>query len=146
MQIITQPLPRHDLLDRKREPIRQRQEKVPPRHDRDHDHARSRPAREQGLTTHPLARRQRARIHGRAVFGARLGDGECCLFDSDGLDGEDEFEEGAGDEGGGEVSGEVVVQEELAAHEVEGEVVEGPGDEEEAGGVVEAGAGAWGRG
>lgn len=39
--------------------------------------------------------------------------------------------------------GEVVVQEELAAHEEEGEVVGGPGEEEEAGGIVEAGARAW---
>lgn len=146
MQIIPQPLPRHDLLHRKREPISQRHEEVPPPNDGDHNHARRGPASEQTLAAQPLAGRQRARSHGRAVLGPRLGDGESGLLESDGLDGEDEFEEGAGDEGGGEVGGEVVVQEELAAHEVEGEVVEGPGDEEEACGVVEAGAGACGMG
>ena len=39
------------------------------------------------------------------------------------------------------MGGEVVVEEELAAHEVEGEVMGGPAEEEEAGAVVEAGAG-----
>lgn len=70
----------------------------------------------------------------------RNGSRGVCL---DGLDVEDEFDEGAGDEDGGQVRGEVVVEEELAAHDVEGDVVGGPGEKEEAGGVVEAGAGAW---
>jgi hypothetical protein len=35
------------------------------------------------------------------------------------------------------VGWEVVVEEELAAHDVEGDVVGGPGEEEEAGRVVE---------
>ena len=39
------------------------------------------------------------------------------------------------------MGGEVVVEEELSAHEVEGEVMSGPAEEEEAGAVVEAGAG-----
>ena len=39
------------------------------------------------------------------------------------------------------MGGEVVVQEELSAHKVEGEVMGGPAEEEEAGAVVEAGAG-----
>ena len=41
------------------------------------------------------------------------------------------------------MGGEVVVEEELAAHEVEGEVMGGPAEEEEAGAVVEAGAGSY---
>ena len=39
------------------------------------------------------------------------------------------------------MGGEVVVEEELAAHKVEGEVMGGPAEEEEAGAVVEVGAG-----
>ena len=39
------------------------------------------------------------------------------------------------------MGGEVVVEEELSAHEVEREVMGGPAEEEEAGAVVEAGAG-----
>ena len=57
-----------------------------------------------------------------------------------GVEVEDKFEQGTRDEGGGEVGGQVVVEEELSAHEVEGEVVGCPAEEEEAGGVVEAGA------
>ena len=60
-----------------------------------------------------------------------------------GLDIEDKFDERAGDERGRKVRGEVVVQEELASHDEEGDVVGGPGEEEEAGRVVEARAGAW---
>ena len=39
------------------------------------------------------------------------------------------------------MGGKVVVEEELTAHEVEGEVMGGPAEEEEAGAVIEAGAG-----
>ena len=65
------------------------------------------------------------------------------VFQTDGIEIEDEFQQRAGYEGGGEVGGEVVMEEELAAHEVEGEVVGGPAEEEEAGAVVEAGAGSY---
>ena len=39
------------------------------------------------------------------------------------------------------MGGKIVVEEELSAHEVEGEVMGGPAEEEEAGAVVQAGAG-----
>ena len=58
------------------------------------------------------------------------------VFEVDGIDVEDEFDESASHEGRGEMSGEVVVKEELTAHDVEGNVVGGPGEEEETGRVV----------
>lgn len=63
------------------------------------------------------------------------------VFETDGIEIEYEFQQGTGYKGGGEVSGEVVVEEKLSAHEVEGEIMGGPAEEEEAGAVVEAGAG-----
>ena len=65
------------------------------------------------------------------------------LFQSDGIEIEDEFQKCTSDKGGGQMGREVVVKEQLAAHKIEGQVVGGPGEEEEARAVVEAGASAW---
>ena len=146
MQIIPQPLPRiHLIRIQPRFPIRQRQEKPPStNHKRQHNTARS-PQRQHGLTRDPIFRRNHDPLAASIFVLARglgLGLLEDVFVETDGVEVEDEFEEGAGDEGGGEVSGEVVVEEELAAHEVEGEVVGGPAEEEEAGAVVETGTSA----
>lgn len=151
MQIIPQPFPPHHLLHAQpRFPIRQRQEEPPTPHHERHDDPRGAPQREHAIPTDAVFGRHdplgaRAGAFHAAFVTAGCGHlGVDILLQGDRVEVEDKFEEGAGDEGGGEVGGEIVMQEELAAHEVEGEVVSGPGEEEEASAVVEAGAGAWG--
>ena len=158
MQIIPQPLPRIHLRRlQPRFPIRQRQKVPPAGNYHGHDPRRRGPERQERVPTHAIPGREvsfgeaggdsatspTAALLDAPVFFAvagRGGEGGDGVVEGDGVEVEDEFEEGAGDEGGGEVGGEVVVQEELAAHEVEGEVMRGPAEEEESGGVVEAGA------
>lgn len=142
MQIIVQPLPRqHTGNVQSRLSICQRhKEPETIQNSRNQDACRS-PHHEQLVT---LEMRTRFR-HGLrlAVCGggglAFLGAGavEDGVFESDGVDVEDEFDESACDERGAKVGGQVMVEEELAAHEVEGEVVSGPAEEEETGAVVE---------
>ena len=152
MQIIPQPLPCINLPGiQPRLPIRQRQEKPPPANHHAHNRRRSGPEREERVRTHSFPSTDislRCALCFCAVgvfFGGVVGGGRRggVRGNIDGIEVEDEFEEGTGDEGGGEVGGEVVVQEELAAHEVEGEVVRCPAEEEESRGVVEAGAGTY---
>lgn len=141
MQIITQPLPRIDLIGRQpRPPIRQREEEGKPiKHRRQH-HPRSNPRAQHTLPPQSLLRSLEVfpRLFGNLgrefIFLGRDAGGDFVV--EHGVDVEDEFDEGAGHEAGCQVGGEVVVQEELAAHEVEGEVVGCPAEEEEAGRVV----------
>lgn len=92
------------------------------------------PGGEQGLAGNALPDGPGTR--GLGDLAAFLGEGGGVGW----LDVEDELDQGTGDEGAGEMSWQIMVQEELAAHDEEGDVVSGPGQEEESGAVVQAGA------
>ena len=146
VQVIAEPFSRIDLVGvQTRLAIRQRQEEPPSANHKCEQHPSRSPQSQHSLTRDAILGRHHDSL-ASSIFVLGRGLGLRLLQDvfvqANGIKIEDEFEEGACDEGGREVGGEVVVEEELAAHEVEGEVVGGPAEEEEAGAVVEAGAGA----
>jgi hypothetical protein len=142
VQIVVQPLPRLHLLNTQpRLPVSQRSKVQETPHNNSKNTTSSSPHTQQ-IRLHSSLTNRLVLLHSSLLV---LGDGGIArgyVVEVDGVDVEDEFDEGAGYEGGGEVGGEVVVEEELAAHDVEGDVMGGPGEEEETGRVVETVAGA----
>lgn len=144
MQVISEPLPRNDLLGTQaRLAVCQRQEEPPPTNrNRQHNPTGS-PKRQHTLSAHALLGRNDDPFTS-AVFvlarGLVLRLLQEVLVQSDRIEVADEFEQGTRDESGREMGGQVVVEEELAAHDEEGDIVSGPAKEEETGAVVETGA------
>lgn len=136
MQIVSEPLPSEDLLDREaRVAVSKRQEEVPAGDQHKRDNEESDPSGEHALACESLA-------CGDVVLGAGsnllvLGRGLI-----DGLRVEDKFEEGTSNQARGQVGREIMMQEKLSSHEVEWEVMGGPGQPEEASRVVESRASA----
>ena len=141
MQIIIQPLPSLHLLHAHpgRAISQRRKKRKPPHQNRNHNSTRS-PRSQQTLSSKPLPDGSRPLLSGS--LGVPLAIGNGTGRDIRRFDVKDELDDGAADERRGEVRGQVVVQEELTAHDEEGDVVRGPEEEEEAGAVIEAGAGA----
>lgn len=140
VQVVVEPLPGIDLLHAQAWRTvgeRRKVNETPDQHC--NNDTRSSPSSEQALANNALADRLRAR---------RFGDGLSAvvrveLSNLGWLDVENEFDESTCDERRCEMGGKVVVQEELTTHDVEGDVVGGPGEKEEAGAIVEAGASTW---
>lgn len=139
VQVIAKPLPPDDLRHAQtRIAVRQREEEIPAPRNGGQDHHGSNPGRLHALAGEPLAGRQVALLSGRLLargLGGLVGNLVVGRVSA-----EDELNQGTSDEGRGEMGRQVMVQEQLAAHDEEGEVVGRPGEEEEARGVVEAGA------
>jgi len=138
VKIVAEPLPPEDLVDREtRIPVGKGQEEVPAGKGERKNHESRNPRRHHALAGEPLASSQ-------VTLG---GNGLLAGLDSlvsglvlGGIGTKDELDERSGYEGGGKMGGEIMMQEELATHHVEGEVMGGPGEEEEACGVVQTGA------
>ncbi len=141
VQVVAEPLPPDDLLDREaRVAVRQRQEEVPARGHQDKDDKGGDPRGQHALAGKALASSQVALGRDGLLTGLGSLVGHLVL---DGVLAEDELDQGTRYEGRGQVGGKVVVQEQLTAHDVEGEVVGCPGEEKEARRVVQARARAW---
>jgi hypothetical protein len=138
VKVIRQPLPGLDLLDIKaRFSVCQRcKEQEAPERDGKNDTG-SNPAAKQALRSDAFADRTRLGSAMALDSGVRWRG-----FWVYGLNIEDELDESACNKHRSEMCWEVVVQEELTAHDVEGNVMSSPGEEEEAGRVVETGTGA----
>lgn len=115
VQIIVQPLPRHDLLHaQSRASIRQRRKVQESSNDNRQNDARRGPSGKEALSAKSLSYRSR---HTPLTLHPLV---ELRLLRVNRFDVEDELHKSAGDECRCEMSGQVMVQEELAAHDEEG--------------------------
>lgn len=127
MQVISQPLPPQNLLDRQtRIAVGQRQEEIPAGGHNSQDHHGGNPRSHQALASKPLAGRDV--VLGRTLLaglsGWDLTVGSVCA--------KNEFDKSSSDESRGQVRRKVMVEEELTAHHKEGEIMRSPGKEKEA--------------
>lgn len=132
VQVISEPLPSKNLLDREaRVTVSEGQEEVPASNDQGENDTTSDPSTEHALTSESLT-------GGDMVPGA---DGTLLVLDLDllrRLRVEDELKKGAGNKARGEMGRKVMMQEKLSSHEEEWKVVGGPSQEEETSRVVHA--------
>jgi hypothetical protein len=132
VQVISEPLPSKNLLDREtRVTVSERQEEVPASNNQRENDTTSDPSTEHALASESLT-------GGNMVPGA---DGTLLVLDLDllrRLRVEDEFKKGTGNKTRSEMGGKVMMQEKLSSHEEEWEVVGGPSQEEETSRVVHA--------
>lgn len=139
VQVVVEPLPRLDFGNAQARGTvgKWREEEEAPDKSCDND-TRGSPGSEQGLSSNALPDRLATGSLGDG-FATFLGD----VGDIGRLKVEDEFNQGACYKRTGEVCRKVVMQEELAAHDEEWNVVGSPGEEEEAGAVIQTRASAW---
>jgi hypothetical protein len=135
VQVVSEPLPSENSLDREaRVTVGKGQEEVPASDDQSQNNTTSDPSGDHALARESLT-------GGDVMPGA---DRALLVLDGDLLGRlrvKDEFEKSTGDKTRSKVSWKVMMQKKLSSHEEEGEVVGSPGQEEEAGRVIQARAG-----